>query len=478
MCELKRVNILKKRSEKIVEQFKEQDPLSVLPYDYVSSSGLTRSDIYDKIEKLQGCASILELRENFIENPDKSFEQVMSVAAANYCRQHTVCPLCADRMQSRRRAKFDQSIREQSAAVAAGTRYAYMITYTIADGPDLGERLEHLKESKKAFRKMGQRRRGIYKRSGGEAGKIAAGIGTIEIKRGKDSHEWHAHSHDLVFTDAPIDYTVYNAEKKRKLLQQHKGRVPVELLNTAAMQRVNFNGQQVAVSKVSHEWFLATDGDSISIEIDKIQHVPRGVSHKKRRMYEKMSFADSVAYQAKECLKYPYKVPQDRGIADALVVLNETYNKRMTATYGEFRGVSGDDYNEDGDRERDSYVMTWKNGKYSDPIPGNVRDIDTDPAATDARKLSGIALGDYRRRRKWLVGSRSRLGSDLSEMLNDSKDSFQRRIKGIWATYRNKINAAKRLENARCDKYSPILAAAGHYIPNSDSRNIYQAAFT
>lgn len=489
MCEIKKLRRLKKKQEKLVNKIIEKNPLSILPPEYVSDTGLTYSDISEKIEKLQDCASIIELRDSFVKTGD-SFEQVMKVAAANYCKQHVVCPVCADRLQVRRRARFNDSIKAQAERVVSGERFAYMITYTVKDGDSLSERMEHLKEAKKNFRKMGQRR-GSDKRSRGEAGKIKAAISTMEIKRGKNSKQWHTHYHDLVFTDAPIDYQVYDQEKKRKLDQKYGGKVPADKLRSAALHTVLFNGEQVPASKVSIEWLKASYGDSMSISVDKIRHIPKNATGKKKRMFRKMTFIESILYQAKECLKYPGKIDLSK-ISDSLILLNETYNKRMTATYGEFRGIRGDDYNDEPD-EHESFVMVWNKGNYGEAMPGRVRDIASDDE-TETRSTVGKLLGEYRRKRRYYIDAKKKniripvctvdgvqkmkhIGGELSAMLDDLKEQFRRKVNAVWSHYKNKRNAAESLENAKCDKYSTVLSMAGMYIPGSTRSDVYQMAF-
>lgn len=476
MCEIRRLRRLKRKQQKIVDSFDIENPLSLLPSDYVSNTGLTLSDIQEKIEKLKGCASIIELRDSFVQRGE-TYEQVMKVAAANFCKQHVVCPVCADRMQSRRRARFNDPIRMQAEAVERGNRYAYMITYTVKDGESLSERMEHLKESKKAFRKMGQKRNND-RRSRGEAGKIKAAISTVEIKRGKNSNGWHVHSHDLVFTDSPIDYQVYDSGEKKKLAQLYGKKIPSDKLRSAAINTVLFQGELVPASKVSIEWLRSTGGDSMSISIDKIQHVPKSATGKKKRMYQKMTFVESVAYQAKEVLKYPAKMPtQLKDISDSLTILNETYNKRMTATYGEFRGVSGDDYNDKKD-ESESFVMVWSNGNYGEALPGSVRDVEG-PEATETRSEVGKALGLYRRRRKQLIEKAGQIGSELCDLLDNEKALFRSRVATIWGMYRNKKNREIDSENAKCDNYNHLLYQMfSIYDPDSDRRSMYQAAFS
>lgn len=472
MCDIKRLKILKKQQARVVDSFKRVNPLSALPASYVSETGLTYTDIREKIDKISDCASILELSDSFIKTGD-TFEQVMKVTAANYCKQHVICPICADKMQSKRRARFNDPIKEQAAKVETGERYAYMVTYTIKDGESLSERLAHLKEAKKNFRKMGQRRKNSS-RSCGEAGKIKAAVSTIEIKRGKNSGLWHAHSHDLVFTDRPLDYRMYNPDKKRKLDQKYKKRIPADKLKEIALRTSFFNGSIVPASKISQEWLSASGGDSMSISVERIQHVPKTATGKKKRMFSKMDYVDSVAYQAREVLKYISK-PNENNVSDSLIILNETYNKRMVSTYGQFRGVAGDDYIDDREGS-ESFVMVWKNGTYTDAMPGTVRDIEGEEA-TETRSEAGKALGEYRRRRRSLVADREHVGEELFRVLDELKMQFRKKINSVWAKYRSMKKVSNIAGKGNCDNYSQTLALAGMYLPDTDSKDLYGMAF-
>jgi hypothetical protein len=481
MCEIQRINRLKKAAKRLTDNIKLVDPLKTYSNDLVTQSGLTFSDIGEKLEKISSCASIIELKETFIQKGEHDYDQVMKVAAANYCKQHTICPICADRTQARRRARYNDPIRNQATRVKDGGRHAYIVTYTVTDGESLGERLDHLKESKKTFRKMGQRR--YNKFSLGEAAKFKAAISTIEIKRGQRSNKWHVHCHDLVFTDKPIDYQIYDKEKKRKLAEKYGNKIPREKLNDAATFKINFNNDLVAASKVSSEWFKASGGDSMSIDIEPLQHVPKKASGKKKRMFQKMTFEDSIAYQAKEVLKYISK-PSDNTPEDSIKIISETYNKRMVATYGEFRSVSGDDFNDPAEPDENTFVLVWdvKKGKYGEPQPGKVRDLlEDEEAAHDTRTKAGKLLGTYRRQRKFLLSEKDKYGNQLFELLDNAKQSYRSRVNAIWKIYRQHVGAEKRLNSADfkgCDRYSSTISLAGMFLPGSDHRDVYQACFT
>lgn len=481
MCDIRRLEKLKGISKRFFGNLQELDPLSVLSPSYVSESGLTRSDFKDKIDKVSGCSSIVELKEEFVETKG-GLEQVLKVAAANYCKQHAVCPVCSDRTQSRRRARYSEPIREQARKVEAGSRFAYMVTFTVTDKENLSERLEALREYKKNWRLMGQRRKnrktGEVKRSGGESSKIVAGISSTEIKRGEGSKLWHVHCHDLIFTDAPLDYRVYGKEAFRKLKERHGSNIPREKLDSIACNRVTFRGESVAASKVSEEWFRASGGESMGLSVVRVQHVPKGCSGKKKRMYKSMSFEDSVFHQAKEVLTYFSKL-NENSAGDVMEILNDTYNKRMIATYGEFRGAAGDDYEIDTKEDDNCFVLVWdeKGGSYGDPIPGKARDI-LGEEAKETRKQAGKILGAYRRDRKNLLMMREKYGDSLSFYLDNLKQSFKNKIASLWSLYRQAESADSRMNSKGCDKYSPVLALSGAWIPGSTSKDIYQAAFS
>lgn len=470
-----RLNKLKAHSISQINRIKSFDPLSKLSETMVTDAGITYSDFRERIQAISDCASVIELKEAFDTLPDGTFEQKLSVATANYCKNPHICPICADRSQSRRRARYDREIKRQASLTRSGARYAYIMTYTVRDGGSLSERLEHLKESKRRFRTMGQRRNG--KRSGGEAAKITAAVSTIEIKRGEGSSLWHPHAHDLVFTDRPIDYQVYDKAARRELKARYGNRIPRGELMKIALGTVMLDGETVPVSKLTREWYIATGGDSCGLDITPLKHIPDGVSEKVRRKLSAMTFEQSIAYQAREVLKYPVK-PYDFA-NDLLMVVSETYNKRLTATYGEFRGIPGDDYLDEPGADDTSYVMCWENDGYGDPQPGTMRAmLAGDEAERQVRIECGKLLGEYRRRRRELLGNRISLGESLSEALDTAKEFFRRKISSHWSRLRQSVSHVKSTDLKGCDKYSDLLILNGIFVPESDSRDVYINAFT
>ena len=229
----------------------------------------------------------------------------MKIIAANYCKQQTICPVCADRTQSRRRARYNDVIRKQAEQVEAGKRFAYIVTFTIKDTEDLLESIETLREAKKKWRKMGQRRTnkktGKIRRSGGESSKVVAGISTTEIKRGENSKLWHVHCHDLIFTDRRFDYRVYNPKKLKHLESIYGDDIPKKKLKEIAIMPIKFQGETVSASKVTLEWIKASKGISMGLDITPVRHVPIKAKPNIKKKLKKMSFRSEERRVGKEC---------------------------------------------------------------------------------------------------------------------------------------------------------------------------------
>lgn len=107
--------------------------------------------------------------------------------AANFCRRHLLCPLCAIRRGAKALqvylAKLEE-IRKHKPQLKA-----YMVTFTVKDGPDLGERFDHLHRS---VQKLHHQR---HLDRGHEISKVSGAVWSYEFKRGKNSGEWHPHMH-------------------------------------------------------------------------------------------------------------------------------------------------------------------------------------------------------------------------------------------------------------------------------------------
>jgi hypothetical protein len=137
--------------------------------------------------KLKHCGHWLTFRHYY--TVDK-----LRLSAADFCKKHTLCPLCA----IRRGSKYLKAYMDKLSVLLAenpGLK-AYMVTLTVVDGADLSERFNHLRQ---AMKRMTQARRDHLKAPTKnrhiEFAKALGGVHSIEAKRGKNSGLWHPHVH-------------------------------------------------------------------------------------------------------------------------------------------------------------------------------------------------------------------------------------------------------------------------------------------
>lgn len=118
--------------------------------------------------------------------------------AARFCKKHLLCPLCA----IRRGAKMVKAYIDRLEVIKAATPglRASLVTLTVKDGNDLGERFEHLQSSVQKLHKM---RSGSRQYS--EACKASGAVWSYEFKRGKNSGLWHPHVHAVWLHQVDID---------------------------------------------------------------------------------------------------------------------------------------------------------------------------------------------------------------------------------------------------------------------------------
>jgi len=204
-------------------------------------SNYTVSDLLEKFDDLNHCADIIEVRE--YSNGDRKIHN------ANFCSNPHVCAVCASRVANRRKQKFSMvpveerkdNLRYRLSIQEAAKRYdyCYMLTATIKSGVDLNTQIDLLQSAVRSFQRMGQKRK--KNNSPGEWGKVRAALGNVENKRGSGSGEWHTHVHFLVFSDDKIDYTVYDSDKKKKILEtarKEKRQATKEELYPAAIETI------------------------------------------------------------------------------------------------------------------------------------------------------------------------------------------------------------------------------------------------
>lgn len=121
--------------------------------------------------------------------------------AAQFCNKHLLCPLCAIRRGAKQVQAYLarlETIRQVNPDLKLS-----LVTLTVKDGADLGERFRHLTGS---FRRLQGARRSYLAGKGPyvEMAKFEGAVGSYEFKRGKGSGEWHPHLHMVVLHRQPI----------------------------------------------------------------------------------------------------------------------------------------------------------------------------------------------------------------------------------------------------------------------------------
>lgn len=154
--------------------------------------------------ELQECGSYLHFHHYYTINQVK-------LASMCSCKRHLLCPLCA----IRRAAKTVKAYMEKYQILVSDNPHlsAYLVTFTVKDGEDLGERFEHLQKSLRLY--YDQRRKaekGKTRNKQNEANKAAGGVGSYEVKRGQGSGIWHPHAHYIWLCESKPDVSQIKAE--------------------------------------------------------------------------------------------------------------------------------------------------------------------------------------------------------------------------------------------------------------------------
>jgi hypothetical protein len=126
--------------------------------------------------------------------------------AAFLCKKHLLCPLCAIRRGSKALQAY---LPRYEAVLSLQPRLRpFLVTLTVKDGPDLGERFKHLQTSQRELWMRKHRGRGSC------FAQVAAAVWSYEVKRGQGSGLWHPHLHMVAMAENPPSYTDLAAEWK------------------------------------------------------------------------------------------------------------------------------------------------------------------------------------------------------------------------------------------------------------------------
>lgn len=154
--------------------------------------------------KIRGCASWLHLRDYYMQDE-------VRVVNANFCKNRLLCGACARRWCLKAIMKYKDKIeviqKEKPDLIPA------MVTITVKNGPDLVERVNHIKTS---WKRIQQRRRNHKnnptKWKPVEWNKVEGSLRALEVtNKGKG---WHPHFHVFTLLSEEIDQAKLSEEWK------------------------------------------------------------------------------------------------------------------------------------------------------------------------------------------------------------------------------------------------------------------------
>lgn len=330
-----------------------------LPDDFITDNLWTKSLLKEKVNRIINCSTrnILHKSENKVLTIDKTTGEIkgerrekdsVNLYFGNSCDTSLICPVCARKRSDIIKAKYTDTIKEHTELY----NYAYTITFTIDNKKTFNEAYDLLQSSLRNFRLKGQKRKNG--RSLGESGKIKSSIGMIEVKTGKNSGLWHVHAHVLVFTDEKLDYKIYDQDKKAEIINDYirsYGRKPEkEELKGAWLKTINFQGEDVPVSKLSYEWYLSSGKTSTNIKVipQKVEETENGPE---LVYYRKVDNNRVKTYTRHEVIKYSAKINELETDKLIELIINKE-KKRFLFVWGAMRSkLNNDEINELGVNE-------------------------------------------------------------------------------------------------------------------------------
>ena len=128
----------------------------------------------------------------------------MKITRVNSCNHGKTCKLCNNRAALARR---DIIKKAEKGLSAVGADNICMLTFTMKNVPDIYTAITDFKKSWRKWYKTSA----IYQH-------IQGGVKSIEIKRGSGSGLHHVHAHCLVWADKEIDFSVYDAAEKKRII--------------------------------------------------------------------------------------------------------------------------------------------------------------------------------------------------------------------------------------------------------------------
>lgn len=254
-------DILTKNSEKLYKACLSLKNSKTTQY-VVAKNGMIAQDLYDISKKIKKCSKHILTATNLKKSP------MSKIVSIQQCGKAKLCPICANKSAGKKLKKLRESLPMQK---KEDVQYCYMLTATVKNGSDCNERTEHLRDSWRAFYKLGKSEDG--RNRNGELSKITGYMKSLEIDIDKNG-EYHPHYHIIIFCKDKIDYTVYNSQIKQQILSENP-KITTEELKKELSKRggvyheVDIDGKKTALSKISMEWYRIT-GDSYNIHLSPI----------------------------------------------------------------------------------------------------------------------------------------------------------------------------------------------------------------
>jgi hypothetical protein len=140
--------------------------------------------------KVTGCGDYLLFRHFYTVDKVK-------LHAAQFCKKHLLCPLCAIRRGAKALAAYLE--RWEAIRLQRPTLRPFLVTLTVKDGPDLAERFRHLHKAQHELWKRKHRGRGCALDG------VEGAVWSYEIKRGQGSGLWHPHLHMIALAETEPD---------------------------------------------------------------------------------------------------------------------------------------------------------------------------------------------------------------------------------------------------------------------------------
>ena len=140
--------------------------------------------------KVKSCGDYLLFRHYFTVD-------TVRLHAAQFCKKHLLCPLCAIRRGAKALAAY--LARWEAIQAQKPSLRPFLVTLTVKDGADLAERHRHLFKAQAELWMRKHRGRGSVLDG------VEGAVWSYEVKRGEGSGIWHPHLHMIALAEVAPD---------------------------------------------------------------------------------------------------------------------------------------------------------------------------------------------------------------------------------------------------------------------------------